>query len=731
MNYHFLIEESSDLNYGDEFLNALADFGLVSESKKALIASSTMLTESLKKQTDKTKYVIDVLGNQFDVRFTDFWAIYNDIKKYPTNKDIMIGVGFKYHTAHPETGKEFTKDMIRNANGQVRHMVRHFLDMYGGQYLLVAPTVREILSKQYGYKHLEEVPVIKDASGYMVPDGETISGAQAEKQGMHSDEEIDQIFSADAAPSKEDISFGTPGQDNSRSGMIAKKINNLEIFNGVIYTNISKIPKQSLFNWLRLWKKDTVGLHDDSSLLGLGRRWKKIFLLGYQVTDRFFYEIWFNTIDSTYTLHDSRGAQMGRRAHSMFEAVRQLFQQLAKSGVSDGEFLRSGLDKSTLDSFVRALNGEVDAHMKDMLDREEREQAAIEKKKQAEIERREKFKAAIKDKLSKAAEELKHTAQETVDSVRMKMTGDPYADVVEPVVKGTSTAVSAVATRAQSALQRNAERAEIAYREQKRKLQQQLDQQAQVGNLAYDIDAYKTFASQEDDEEDEYQDIQPGYQYKHPQTVTQTKRTAMSPVKDFSQTHKWHKGYNRYVPVKESFADGPTDSMQEETDMREIIQHRIESPHYTREIEKLRTDAQKDSANFRMLQQAVMSSVEKYDVTRSDPNRFKHLLSFLDSRKVKLPTDKPSIWNRIKMFFAGTMYRADFISGYTVGNRVNFEIWYVTEPNPEYTEGGHMGKTISSFYLFDVTSGKLLRKYIPYYRNAEQMIVQKVGVGNL
>jgi hypothetical protein len=171
--------------------------------------------------------------------------------------------------------------------------------------------------------------------------------------------------------------------------------------------------------------------------------------------------------------------------------------------------------------------------------------------------------------------------------------------------------------------------------------------------------------------------------------------------------------------------------MEEDLDMREIVQRRIDSPHYTREVEKLRNDAQKDSANFRMLQNAVMSSVEKYDVTRSDPSSFRHLLSFLDSRKVRLPTDKPSIWNRVKMFFAGTMYRADFIGGYTIGNRVNFEIWYVTEPNPEYVEGGHMGKTISSFYLFDVTSGKLLRKYIPYYRNAEQLIVQKVGVGNL
>jgi hypothetical protein len=42
-----------------------------------------------------------------------------------------------------------------------------------------------------------------------------------------------------------------------------------------------------------------------------------------------------------------------------------------------------------------------------------------------------------------------------------------------------------------------------------------------------------------------------------------------------------------------------------------------------------------------------------------------------------------------------------------------------------------MGKTISSFYLYDVTSEKLIRKWIPYYRNAEQLILQKIGVFDL
>jgi hypothetical protein len=122
-----------------------------------------------------------------------------------------------------------------------------------------------------------------------------------------------------------------------------------------------------------------------------------------------------------------------------------------------------------------------------------------------------------------------------------------------------------------------------------------------------------------------------------------------------------------------------------------------------------------------------MGMIEKYTETRVDYNKFKSIFSFLDKRSVNLP-NQVSILDRLKMMVGGTFYQADFIIGYSFNNRLNFEIWSVTEPNPEYTPTSLTSpKIINSFYLYDVTSAILIRKYIPYRRNAEQLLIQKIG----
>lgn len=68
---------------------------------------------------------------------------------------------------------------------------------------------------------------------------------------------------------------------------------------------------------------------------------------------------------------------------------------------------------------------------------------------------------------------------------------------------------------------------------------------------------------------------------------------------------------------------------------------------------------------------------------------------------------------------------ASFISGFSLKEHVNFEIWYVTEPNPDH-KSRH--KTISSFYVFDATALKLIEKHIPHLRHAQSVIAQKIGL---
>lgn len=88
---------------------------------------------------------------------------------------------------------------------------------------------------------------------------------------------------------------------------------------------------------------------------------------------------------------------------------------------------------------------------------------------------------------------------------------------------------------------------------------------------------------------------------------------------------------------------------------------------------------------------------------------------------ISLPTDKPGWWDQVKMVFRGTIFRADFVIGYSLKDQVNIEIWYITEPDRN-------GKNISSYYVYDVSAGLVVRRNLPYYRNALQVVLAKIGV---
>lgn len=96
-------------------------------------------------------------------------------------------------------------------------------------------------------------------------------------------------------------------------------------------------------------------------------------------------------------------------------------------------------------------------------------------------------------------------------------------------------------------------------------------------------------------------------------------------------------------------------------------------------------------------------------------------------RRLVTPGDPRARWQRVAHFLLGTRYIADFIEGYTIDNRINYEIWYITEPNPTYGKSDQR-RTISSYYVFDATSKTLVRKLLPYKRNAEQVIMQKITI---
>lgn len=669
MNISF-ITESEELGYENDLARFFVEAGIVSESKMNMwLETASVLTENVAKQSDPAKYFLDKLGNSVEVKFSNFWLVFNDIKNFSSNELILTNLGFIFNKVDPTTGQVYTKDMIKNAKREAMLMAKHFAKTFGRNYYI--PTSAEertgLVYERLGFSKLEQAPTIIDPQTGMIVLDINTAAEIIEPAPSGIDKNPDMTFAFEETPTKADIIRGKLGEDRTRGGIIAKKINDLQMFNGVLYTNISKIPKQSLFNWLRLWKKDMVGLPPDQ--VGFfSRQWKRIFVLGYQVNEKFFYEVWFNTIDSTFSVHDSRGAQMSRRTATMFEAIRILFQQLAKVGLSDGEFIRGGVDKSMVDSLMRALDTNVDALTKEMLSREKSEYEKEQKKYQDEIDQQEQKKQEWEQKKARISNSIKNA---------ISVTGDAVSDMGRDASDGALRISNKVTDKAIKAVG-----------------DQYLNRYDPVASAS---DAIKAIA-------DERKSIE-------------QRMASRLYSGDVSARNRYQANMSDSERVTESFGDDVS-FLDQEQDLATVIKQQTNSVQYLGNIDRMRNDAQKDSANYRMIKDAVMGSIEKYEKTRVDNAMLNKIA-------------KKSIFSKIKMRIMGTMFKADFIAGYTVNNRINLEVWYVTEPNPEYTPNSSMGKTISSFYLYDVTSGRLIRKWIPYYRNAEQLIIQKIGVFDL
>ena len=147
----------------------------------------------------------------------------------------------------------------------------------------------------------------------------------------------------------------------------------------------------------------------------------------------------------------------------------------------------------------------------------------------------------------------------------------------------------------------------------------------------------------------------------------------------------------------------------------------VERNHNFSIVNSLRKTAEKETANQRQIQMFVNQNLLKVyhqsKIKRSDMQRWweSKLPRLFGDVNIMTPhmLEKKRGWD------------ASFISGFSLKERVNLEIWYVTEPNPDH-KSRH--KTISSFYIFDATALKLIEKHIPHLRHAQSVIAQKIGL---
>lgn len=103
--------------------------------------------------------------------------------------------------------------------------------------------------------------------------------------------------------------------------------------------------------------------------------------------------------------------------------------------------------------------------------------------------------------------------------------------------------------------------------------------------------------------------------------------------------------------------------------------------------------------------------------------RFVNYVKYNRPEGLAMPTDKPVWWDRMAMVLHGVVFRADFVIGFSLRDEINIEVWYVTEPDPANNK-----VSMSSYYIYDVTAGIIVRSHLPYYRNAIQTVLAKIGV---
>lgn len=673
--------DSPDFGAGYELLEALKAEGVLTEARYNIIRNVTMIMES--RQNTPTSYVyLDRL-----ISWEVFKAVYTDFDRYEGISDIWKGLGYP-RELFDESGKSADENMSK----QLRRIVAHFAKTNNeASNLLVNPSAR---MKAYSQR---------------------FKGARDD----HSSE--DDYF---REPTRDDVDPGRRGRVSNASRAI-EKINSQELLSGQFYSDFSRIPPSRWGNWLRFWDQEKTSVQQDKRLFG--RSWKKTFVLGYQIEKNLVYEIWYNSLDSSFTVHDFRGNQVSRRFPTLSEATRALINALVQSSSEDAEFFRSGMNNQIATSLMRSVAGGLDTHIADLQRLDDKEQAA-EMAARQEAEKKQAAQDAIDKAAKRRAEETRRANVEFFKN-DIKQAGKrafrDFGKIVERFgVPGADSALDKFRSGAVSLdqfLQNVVDTLELVGSKDERNLRDAL--KADEIDLSDYIKGTRELAAK-----------------KRADIVR--RRNEENAKKRTSQTGKSPSDMSDYLSRKGPQTEFAFESLIANNAYIEAQKETVDDALGSDHVHMIRT-LRKDAAHGAFTQSSLKNSVNSelisvYTETRVEQNFPNSILPQWVNKGRKdpiiLPTDKPSLWNRAKMLIKGIRYQADFIIGFSLADRINIEIWYVTEPNPEHslsafgaTDSFSMKPAVSSFYVFDVTSGRLLRKYVPYYRNAVQVAMAKLS----
>ena len=614
------------------------------------------------------------------------------------------------------------------------------------------------------------------------------SDAVLNQQVFHGDEQVNYGYRKADNP----IDRGQRGQDHSRAGRTAQKINDMDLMAGELYTNISRIPRPAASRWANLFKKEVqrFGLSPDKKRKGFSSvEWKKVFIMGYQIEERTLFEIWYNTIDSSYTLHDYVGNTIGKRYPTMNEAVRRLMFAAVKFSPDDVEFFKNPANRSIADSFFRPLISSTDDYVKDMAAREQEQY----NKEQEELAAMRSMKEKQSKKDERDALKRAKARQQRADELRGRVKAAASKGFSGVKTAASSAASSGATTAApymsaaQQAVKDRIEKEKEDIRSLMRGGRNVADDDVQVPfeNIApvrpsaQDWDGYSKNVKYVFEvglrAKSNRPDVVKGM-YKNGKLSEEEVKVAkglLSMIAEFNMAARQGASViAHHLRSHDTIDELPRDvldrvrkeynvpTMSEKDRMRAGEQAKnansepeqlgmfesenflsqaermndlgaqfddaVNDPQFQRQIDNSREMARRESATFKIIQKMVMGSITKYYDTQLKPNMINNMISkYLGKHAIN-----KGIYNKVRKFFMGQTERADFQVGYSVDDRVFYEVWLITQANPDYDGDKVLNKTIAGLYLFDVTSGtpKLIRGSMPYLRNAEQALLQVAGV---
>ena len=611
-------------------LDVLGEEKVVSESALSIFRSrEIILTES--RSTNKTVFY---QGRPIDRDI--FYAVYSNIQNYQTHMDVAQALGF--------TAMDFgTEEDKRKQN--LSKFIQRTVKSFNKQAL---PTD-------------EQFPSFDKRQAFYIQKERKNAGWEFED------------------PTIDDVDAGNKTKKD-RVSQALDRINSQELLSGEFYSNFTRIPKTRWGSWLRFWDREKTSVQQDKSLFG--RKWGKTFVLGYQIERNVAYEIWYNSIDSTFSLHDINGVEMSSRVRTMNEAVRNMVRQISQASKEDGQIFAGSNPESRLiaRSILQSVSDNVDPRVKQLQAIDDKKAADAKREKIAERQEAEKKKAETQSKL-----------RTLIQNAFPKKNSNFDTDV------GVGSGVA----------------------DQK---ESESESETRSNKARSSFDAAMRAAKTASENDDKFNRWKKDFEDNIP-SMGGNSTALQKRIAELKKKAKDEGG----LTIEESFMVMEDIDFEDFTDE---IEQMTTTRKYDTEIENIRRSAEKSPYTQTVLKTTVMGQVETYDETRItkhfSPSVFGSLFRGR-AAKIELPTDKPSLFSRVKMALYGQRFRADFIIGFTLGNKVDVEVWYITEPNPDYGKGDKR-KTIASYYVFDISAGKVIRKYLPYYRNALPVVMAKIGV---